>query len=690
MDKKSGEKKQETQKMEKWSKAKSKWRTYSQNIDKWLSQPLAGPWEKLMEDDAEAFSVTSEEEYTSKSLIELNDGLWEEQNRNQKLPFSDTRSVQTSNIEAMFGPSQHEPNKDLLDWDEDLHSYALSQRSFINLNQGQGENVQLLKEHLEEAQRSHQWDCIKYQTELANVQQQAETLNAQLQTEVEQKMVLYKECEELKELLRCSQEAQSSEHQVERETVQELKEQLQEAKRSHHWDCIKYQTELMNVQQLAENLKCQLQKEVEHRPQHKEQEDLKQSVKWSHETFKAELQAEQEIKQILQEQLKEAKHFHQQDCIKYRNELEKLQKQTETTHRELAQQVKQKESLQREHEELKQSFKRNQDSLTSMVQLESKMKQLLKEQLKEAKSSHQRDCHKYKTELMNVQQYADNLRSQLQKEVQQRMLLDKELGELKQSVKCIQETLKAELKVEKEMNQLLQKELRDVRRSSLRDGKQRSQFRAEHEQVTEMKLEDSMKHSTKQNLFTKLVHTIRPGLRHMSQLPQKEQEETCKQETFESRTEQTDIKQQISASQPELQQGIGRKAPYKKKHRTLRETSKQDRLVPVYPYYPFHDDILREKERKTSNRVILAEELQLENGQNDSPAKEPLQFLLSSHEKTLAHEEHGRTLNQATIAKECQVESGEDPLQGKEPMWHHLSNHEGTTPPEEEERATTS
>lgn len=644
-----------------------------------------------MEDDAE--SVTSEEESTSKSLIELDDGPWEEQNRHQKLPLSDTRSVQPSNIEAMFGPSQHEPNKDLLDWAEDLHSSALSQRSFITMNQGQGENVQLLKEHLEEAQRSHQWDCMKYQTELINVQQQVETLNAQLQGEVEQKMLLYKECEELKELLRRSQEAQSSEHQVERETVQELKEQLKEAKRSHHWDCIKYQTELMNVQQQAENLKCQLQTEVEHRTQHKEQEELKESVKWSHETFKAELQAEREIKQILQEQLKEAKHFHQQDCIKYRNELEKLQKQTETTHRELEQQVKQKESLQREHEELKQSFKRNQDSLTSMVQLESKMKQLLKEQLKEAKSSHQRDCHKYKTELMNVQQYADNLRSQLQKEVQQRMLLDKELGELKQSVKCIQETLKAELKVEKEMNQLLQKELRDVRRSNLQDGKQRSQFQAEHEQVTDMKPEDSMKHSTKQNLFTKLVHTIRPGLRHMghlSQLPQKELEETCKQETFESRTKQTDIQQQIAASQPELQQSIGRKAPYKKKHRTLRETSKQDRLVPVYPYYPFHDEILPEKERKTSNRVNLAEELQLENGQSDSPAKEPLQFLLSSHEKTLACEEHGRTLNQVTIAKDFQVEVEEDRPLGKEPTWHHLSNHEGTIPPEEEERAATS
>lgn len=686
MDKKSGEKKQETQKMEKWSKAKSKWRTYSQNIDKWLSQPLAGPWEKLMEDDAETFSVTSEEESTSKFLIELNDDLWEEQNRNQKLPFSDTRSVQTSNFKATFGPSQHEPNKDLLDWDDDLHSSALSHRSFVTLNQGQGENVQLLKEHLEEAQRSHQWDCMKYQTELANVQQQAETLNAQLQREVEQKMLLYKEREELKELLRRSQEAQSAEHQVEGETVQELKEQLKEAKRSHHWDCVKFQMELMNVQQQAENLKCQLQKEVEHRTDHKEQEGLKQSVKWSHETLKAELQAEREVKQILQEQLKEAKHFHQQDCIK----LEKLQKQTEAAHRELEQQVKQKESLQREHEELKQSFKRNQDSLTSMVQLESKMKQLLKEQLKEAKSSHQRDCHKYKTELVNVQQYADNLRSQLQKEVQQRTLLDKELGELKQSVKCIQETLKAELKVEKEMNQLLQKELRDVRRSNLQDGKQRSQFQTEHEQVTEMKLEDSIKHSTKQNLFTKLVHTIRPGLRHvgqLSQFPQKELEETCKQETFESRTKQTDIQQQIAASQPELQQGIGRKAPYKKKHRTLRETSKQDRLVPVYPYYPFHDDVLPEKEQKTSNRVILADELQLENGQNDSPAKEPLQFLLSSHEKTLASH---LTLNQVTIAKDFQVEIGEDPLLGKEPMWNHLSNHEGTTPPEEEERATTS
>lgn len=563
-------------------------------MDKWLSM---GNWEKLIEDDSETSSETNEEESISRSLIDLNDGLWEEQR-------TESGGVLKSNscFEAVFGYSQQFDAScgQLLDLDDDLHPPQLSQKAETHLDQivQGGENARALREQLEEARRSHRLDCIRYQTELSRLQQQAEELKEQLRREIQLRMRLLKECEELKEQLRHVQGGPTAEQAREEGA---LKEQLQDAQHSHHWELIKFQTELQNAQQQVEHLGNQ-------GTAHSEQEEHRHTATWSQETLRAELQAEREMKQLLQEQVAEARLHHQQERAAYASELERLQRQSVTTQRELQQQLRHKEALQREHEELKQSFKRSRESLTSMVQLESKMKQLLKEQLREAKGSHQRESVKSKAELQNVQQQADTLRSQLHKEVQQRMLLDKELGELKQSSKCIQETLKAELKVEKEMNQLLQKELRDARRSTLQDDRQG------RDNETQAKPEDGLRHDGKQNLFQKLVHTIRPGLRHppgqlvhLGQLPHHGQQETL--EKLDSWLKQSDGQQHLAVLQPEPQHSSGKKVAYKKKHRSVRDTSKQEKPVPVYPYHPFDDELFLRKGQKSSNRATVTEEL---------------------------------------------------------------------------------
>lgn len=678
--------------MDKWAKARHKFRMYGQNLDKWLSLPMMGTWEKLIEDDGETSSVTSEEESISRSLIDLNDCLWEEQ---PTLPFSESGSISASNshVEAAFGYSQQVDAScgRLLDLDDDQHPPQFSQKRETNLDQvGQGENVRALREQLEEARRSHRLDCIRYQTELNRLQQQAEELKDRLRREVQHKMRLLKEYEELKEHLRRGQGGPKTEQPLESETVVALKEQLQEAQHSHHWELIKYQTELQNAQQQAEHLRNQLQQGAEQRTAHPEQEEHRHSATWSQETLRAELQAEREMKQLLQEQVAEARLHHQQERAAYASELERLQKQSVATQRELQQQLRQKEALQREHEELKQSFRRSRESLTSMVQLESKMKQLLKEQLREAKGSHQRESVKYKTELLNVQQHADTLRGQLHKEVQQRMLLDKELGELKQSFKCIQETLKAELKVEKEMNQLLQKELRDARRSNLQDDRQGAHFHMRRDNEVQVKSEDGLRHDGKQNLFQKLVHTIRPVLRHppgqlvqLGQLPHQGQQETL--ENLDSWLKQSDGQQHLAVLQPEPQDSTGKKVAYKKKHRSLRDTSKQEKLLPVYPYHPFHDELFLRNEQKVSNIATFAEELHSDDW-NDMAQP------LNCEKREAGEQQTDKTLNQMVLVEEVDIATGgeleevqvsED--EGTEDLFNLLIHKERNPDGEEEE-----
>lgn len=635
---------------------------------------MMGSWEKLIEDDGETSSVTSEEESISRSLIDLNDSLWEEQ---PILPFSESGCVPKSNscVETAFGYSQLDEAScgPLLDLDDDLDQSQVSHKGQTHLDQDvQGEYARALRGQLEEARRSHQLDCVRYQTELSRLQQQVEELKERLRSEIQLKTQLLEEYEELKEQLRHFQEGPKAEQPLEVETALELKEQLQKAQHSHHWELIRFQTELQSAQQQTEQLRNQLRHGAEQRTANSEQEEHRLSATWSQETLKAELQAEQEMKQLLQEQVAEARLHSQQECAAYASELERLQRQSVTTQRELQQQIRQKEAFQREIEELKQSFRRSRESLTSMVQLESKMKQLLKEQLKEAKGSHQRESVKYKTELLNAQQQADTLRGQLHKEVQQRTLLDKELGELKQSFKCIQETLKAELKVEKEMNHLLQKELRDIRRSNLQDDRQGAHFQPRRDTDSQAKPEDGLRHDGKQNLFQKLVHSIRPGLRNppgqlvqLGQLAHQGQQETLKK--IDSWFKQSDGQQHLAILQAEPQHSSGRKVAYKKKHRSLTETSKQEKPLAVYPYYPFDDELFLRKELHSDEWNELAEPFDSEQREDVEPQPD-------------------KTLNQSEeedIRTRAELEEIED-NEGTEELFD-LLNHQKGNPEEGEE-----
>lgn len=74
-------------------------------------------------------------------------------------------------------------------------------------------------------------------------------------------------------------------------------------------------------------------------------------------TFWAELQEEREKKELLQKQLRDAKRSHLEECVRWKSEVEKLQRQAEATQQLLECEIQQKELLQAALEELKQSLR---------------------------------------------------------------------------------------------------------------------------------------------------------------------------------------------------------------------------------------------------------------------------------------------------------------------------------------------
>lgn len=400
-------------------------------------------------------------------------------------------------------------------------SLKYSQESLTSMLQSERKTKQLLQEQLKEAKHSHQEDTIKYMTELKIVQQQTDTLRSQLQRETDQRTLLCKEHEELKQSIECIQETFIAELQAERDMKQLHDEQLKEAKFSHERQCIAYRNELENTQKQTETVKHELEQELkQHQVFKRERDELKWSLQSSQDSLTSLLHSEKEAKQLLEEQLKEAKL----ECTKYGTELEDVTRQANDLRVQLQDEAA-RWTLHKEQEEQNLSSSGIQEALSAELQVERDMKQLLQEQLEEAKSYHlqecaalraevekhqkqaesmklehgreaeqrelvqtenrelqrslqytleakrsyQQDCNKYRAELRSVQKQAEHLRCQFQREIQQRTIFQELHEEMKQSLKCTQRSYTFLLQAEREMSQLLQKELNVVRRSNLQD-----------------------------------------------------------------------------------------------------------------------------------------------------------------------------------------------------------------------------
>lgn len=159
--------------------------------------------------------------------------------------------------------------------------------------------------------------------------------------------------------------------QAEEETVELLREQARQDRVSN---CIYCGTEVRDVRQQTDEL-CRLQDQIQQwKLFQEEREELRRTAKGVQETLEAELQEERKAKQLLQEQLEDARLSHQDQCVRWKSELEEFQRQLEH-------EVRQRELLQRAYEELQCS----QETLASELQSERNLNGLLQRDLKEAK-----------------------------------------------------------------------------------------------------------------------------------------------------------------------------------------------------------------------------------------------------------------------------------------------------------------
>lgn len=439
------------------------------------------------------------------------------------------------------------------------------QETFKAELQAEREMKRVLQEQLWEAKLTHQQDCVALGCELRNLQQQVQNVQEKLEQEVKQHELLKKRHEELRQSIKYSQESLTSMLQSERKTKQLLQEQIKEAKHSHQEDTIKYMTELKIVQQQADTLRSQLQRETDQRTLLcKEHEELKGSIECIQETFIAELQAERDMKQLHDEQLKEAKFLHEQQCIAYRNDLENAQKQADTVKYELEQELKQHQVFKREQEELKRSLQSSQDSLTSLLHSEKEAKQLLEEQLKEAKL----ECTKHRTELEDVTRQANDLRVQLQDEVA-RWTLHKEQNEQNLSPSGIQEALAAEPHVERDMKQLLQEQLKEVKSSHLQEC---AAFRAEVEKL--QKQAESMKLELEQEAEQReLVKTENQELQRSLKYTL-ESKRSYQQDCNKYRAELRSVQKQAEHLRCQFQREIQQRTIFQELHEEMKQSLK--------------------------------------------------------------------------------------------------------------------
>lgn len=338
-----------------------------------------------------------------------------------------------------------------------------------NLNtelQMEREMKHLLQDQLKKAKVCHQQECRVHRRKVKNFQQQVESLQEKLKQEVKQKEDCQREVEELKHSLKYRQESLTAVLQVETKVKHLLQEQMQEARLSYQQDCTRYKTELINIQQQAEEFTNWLQKELGLKTICEGHERLMEPSRNIQENLEAELQAEKKISEDLREQLQEAKQLHEKNSAMFKAELEKFHQLAVQDLRVEIQQEFQPEILQTEQVE-KLHPQRNSTEI-------KKIKKFYEEQLEEAEHFHQKQCLQYHAEIESVQKVADKLKSQLQEEFQKRTLLQEERQMLKENLMSLGEASKAELQAETLKVHLLQEQLEEARLSG-------QQERSEHE-----------------------------------------------------------------------------------------------------------------------------------------------------------------------------------------------------------------
>ncbi|KAF0033185.1 hypothetical protein F2P81_015475 [Scophthalmus maximus] len=375
--------------------------------------------------------------------------------------------------------------------------------------QEERKNKAILQEELDRA--SYQEDKQRYEAEVLTVARRLDDFLRQLITEIKSITDTASQDKILLQNMKAEQEALSQKMVEERKNKEVLQEELERIRASCQEDKQRYETEVLTVTKLVEDLQFQLDTEIKSgRDRESQDKILLQDLRAEQD---AQLLEERKNKEILQEELDRVRASYQEDKQRYEAEvlivaqrLDNLLHQLDTkinfcTERESHHQVllqklmaelleerKNKEILQEELDRVRASYQDDKQRYEAEVltvtqraddlqfQLNTKIKSLahnkeiLQEELDRVRALYQEDKQNYEAEVFTVTQQSDDL--QLDTEIQSLTDTASQDQLLLQKMKAEQEALSQKMVDERKKKKILQEELERIR-ASYQEDKQR-------------------------------------------------------------------------------------------------------------------------------------------------------------------------------------------------------------------------
>nr|XP_046255267.1 hyaluronan-mediated motility receptor-like [Scatophagus argus] len=253
--------------------------------------------------------------------------------------------------------------------------------------------------------------CDPHTLRTANIADPSET------TREKKKRVLHNDYEKLQMAYIIRKEKFTAELQAEKEKNQFLQAQLDTSSAIYHDLHKMYQNDANKAREMANVLRCELEKEYQQRMiLLKYHEELQEKYRHSQETLTAELQAEREKKILLQQELDSMKVSYREDQLRY--EVSNVRQQAGTLQGEPEKETQQKTVLLKEYEELKAAHMHSQETSSAELQEQKEKNKLFQEELKRISVSYLEISQRYETDILAARQQADTLQCQLDREIE--------------------------------------------------------------------------------------------------------------------------------------------------------------------------------------------------------------------------------------------------------------------------------
>lgn len=293
------------------------------------------------------------------------------------------------------------------DYEELQVAHIISQEKLTAELQVEKEKNTFLQNEVDRISASYHEVNLRYDAGVVTVGQKAESLQRELEKEIQQKNVLLKYYEELQAQHRLSQERFTAELQAEREKNKLLQEEMVKMRASH-----------LEVRQKVDTLQQDLEKERQQKILFEKYfQDLQVAHSLSQQKFAAELKEEKDRNRLLQENLERISASHQEVSLRYETDVIKVRQQADNLKKDLEKEMKQQKVLQNDFEELHAAHTLSQNKFTAELQREGEKNKLLREELERIAVSHHEISQRYETDVLTARQQAETLQCQLDKEV---------------------------------------------------------------------------------------------------------------------------------------------------------------------------------------------------------------------------------------------------------------------------------